>query len=125
MESELEKRLNYGKLELSLLPDRQIAKSATIGEMEQLQKALKGDERADIIAEFGDVLWCINSWRLIEQRDSLKLPKKLKAWITWRSQCTRQQNPKQIPISNTLADIRSKNRKMRPKLNFRLGRNAV
>ena len=139
MKRELKKRFSYRKLELSLLPDKQIAKSATIGEIEELQQAIESDERADIIAELGDVLWCIDSWRLIEKRDSLvtvegdkeipkykspPLPNKLKAWLAWRSRCTRQHNPKPILLgrilySNTVAYIRNKTKKMRPRINFR------
>ena len=134
MERELEKRFSYRKLELSLLPDKQIARDATIGEINELQEALEGDERANIIAEVGDIFWCRSSWRSIEQGDkpatieeydkqpkykSPPLPNKLKAWITWRSRCTRQHNPKPIPLgrilySNTVAYIRNKTKKMRP-----------
>ena len=50
MKRELKIRFSYEKLQLSLLPDKQIAKSATIGEIKELQQALEGNERADIIA---------------------------------------------------------------------------
>ena len=38
MKRELKKRFSYSKVELSLLPDKQIAKSATIGEIKSYKK---------------------------------------------------------------------------------------
>ena len=43
-------------------------REATAQELEELREAILSKERDEVIAELGDVLWCVESWELVEGR---------------------------------------------------------